>query len=72
MELVFYTMMYSKPGNENSDVGHVKCSRVPQVHHPCHNLSPRGEITKDWRIELAALKCYVTNNKTSAPVERLF
>ena len=31
MELWFKAMMYSNLGNENSDAGHIKCSRGPQV-----------------------------------------
>ena len=27
-------MLYSKLGNENSDAGHIKCSRGPQDPHP--------------------------------------
>ena len=35
MELRFEAMLYSKLGNVNSVAGHIKCSRVPQVPHPC-------------------------------------
>jgi len=28
------TILYSELSNENSDAGHIKCSRVPQVAHP--------------------------------------
>jgi len=41
MELRFEGMLYSNLGNENSDAGHIKCSRGPhlsrwpQVPHPC-------------------------------------
>jgi len=34
MELRFDAMFCSKVGNENSDAGHIKCSRGPQVPHP--------------------------------------
>jgi len=34
MALRFDTMLYSYLGNENSDVGHIKCSRGPQVPQP--------------------------------------
>jgi len=34
MELHFDAMFYSNLGNENSDTGHIKCSRGPQVPHP--------------------------------------
>jgi len=30
----FDAMLCSKLGNENSDAGHIKCSRGPQVPHP--------------------------------------
>jgi len=36
MELRFAAMLYSIMGNENSDVGQIKCSRGPQVTHPWH------------------------------------
>jgi len=35
MELRFDATLYSKLGNENSDAGQFKCSRGPQVPHPC-------------------------------------
>jgi len=35
MELRFDAMLYSNMGNENSDAGHIKCSRWPQFPHPC-------------------------------------
>jgi len=41
MELRFEAMLYPNLGNENSDAGHIKCSRGPhlacgsQVPHPC-------------------------------------
>jgi len=35
MEIRFDAILYSKLGNENSDTGHIKCSRGPQVPHPC-------------------------------------
>jgi len=31
MELRFDAILFSKLGDENSDAGHVKCSRGPQV-----------------------------------------
>jgi len=34
MELRFDTILYSTLGNENYDVGHIKCPRVSQVPHP--------------------------------------
>jgi len=34
MELRFDAILYYKLGNENSDTGHIKCPRGPQVHHP--------------------------------------
>ena len=34
-EARFDVILYSKLGNENSDAGHIKCSRGPQVPHPC-------------------------------------
>jgi len=34
MELRFDAMLYSDLGNENSDAGHIKCSRGPQVLTP--------------------------------------
>jgi len=37
MGLRFDAMPHSNLGNENSDVGHIKCSRGPQVPHPCFN-----------------------------------
>jgi len=33
MDLRFDAILYSKSGNENSDAGHIKCSRGPQVPH---------------------------------------
>jgi len=35
MELRFDAMLYSYLSKENSDVGHIKCWRGPQVPHPC-------------------------------------
>ena len=34
MELRLDAMLYSNLGNENSDAGHIKYSRGPQVPHP--------------------------------------
>jgi len=34
MELRFDTMLYFNLGNENSDAGHIKCSRGPQAPTP--------------------------------------
>jgi len=34
MELYFDAILYSNFGNENYVVGHIKCSRGPQVPHP--------------------------------------
>jgi len=39
MELRFDVILYSKLGNENSDSGHIKCSRGPQVPHPWCNTT---------------------------------
>jgi len=36
MELRFDAILYSKSSNENSDAGHIKCSRGTQVRHPCY------------------------------------
>jgi len=35
MDLRCDAMLRSNLGNENSDEGHIKCSRGPQVPHPC-------------------------------------
>jgi len=35
MELRFDAILHYKLGNENSDAGHIKCWRRPQVSHPC-------------------------------------
>jgi len=40
MELRFDAMLYSNLGNENSDAGHIKCSRGPQGPH--HGRRQRG------------------------------
>jgi len=34
-EFHFDAILYSTLRNENSDAGHTKCSRGPQVPHPC-------------------------------------
>jgi len=34
MELRLDVILYYKMGNENSDAGHIKCLRGPQVPHP--------------------------------------
>jgi len=53
-ELRFEAICYSKLGNENSDVGHIKCSRGlhlaqgPQVPHPC-------EIKGKYSTEICSL-----------------
>jgi len=39
-------MLYSKMGNENSDAGHIKCSRGPQFPHPW--LKATIWSTSDW------------------------
>jgi len=36
MDIRFDTMLYCNLGNGNSDPGHIKCSRGPQVPDPCH------------------------------------
>jgi len=33
MELRFNAMLYSNSGNENSDAGHIRCSRGPHLAH---------------------------------------
>jgi len=38
MEFRFDANLYSNMGNENSDTGHIKCSRGPQVPHPCPRI----------------------------------
>jgi len=38
MEFHFDVILCSSLVNENSDVGHIKCSRGPQVPHPCRRL----------------------------------
>ena len=35
MELRFNVILYSKLGNGNADASRIKCSRGPQVPHPC-------------------------------------
>jgi len=35
MELRFHVTLCSNVGNAQSDAGHIKCSRGPQVPHPC-------------------------------------
>jgi len=35
LDIRFDAILYSKLGNENSDTGHIKCSRGPQVPYPC-------------------------------------
>ena len=37
MEFRFDSILCSELGKENSDAGHIKCSRGPQVPHPCPN-----------------------------------
>jgi len=34
--LRFDAMLCSNLGKENSSAGHIKCSRGPQVPHPCY------------------------------------
>jgi len=53
MELRFDAMLYSNMGNENSDAGHIKCSRGPrlglgpQVPHPWCKAS----VFIAWSVE---------------------
>jgi len=53
MEFYFDAMFCSNLGKENSDVGHIKCSRRPrlthglQVHHPC---SRHVQIAAEMRV----------------------
>jgi len=42
MMLRFGAMLHSNLGNENSDAGHMKCLRGPQVLHPWCNASQQG------------------------------
>jgi len=44
MELRFDAILYSKLGKENSNAGHIKCSRGPQVPHPCCTWSSRSAV----------------------------
>jgi len=48
MELRFDAMLYSNLGNENSDAGHIKRSREPQVPHPC--LTTRFDFLSSCRF----------------------
>jgi len=66
MEIRFDALLYSKLGNENSDAGHINCSRElhlargPQVPHPCSPAldqwfstwyrDPRGVGNHFWRV----------------------
>jgi len=43
MELRFDAILYSNLSNENSDAGHIKCSRGPQVPNSCSS-------TIAWRV----------------------
>jgi len=47
--LRFGAMLHSNLGNENSDAGHMKCLRGPQVLHPWCNASQQG--AKSWSTE---------------------
>jgi len=58
MELRFHAILYSKLRNENSDAGHLKCSRGPQVprpwcngrkYHFCDWSLPRCQELESWQ-----------------------
>jgi len=40
-KLRFDAILYYKLGSENSDEGHIKCSRGPQDSHPCLKLTDK-------------------------------
>jgi len=52
MDLRFDAMLYSNLGNENSDAGHIKCSRGlhlahwPQTPHSSRNALPPVNLVK--------------------------
>jgi len=61
MELRFEAMLYSKLGDENSDVGHIKCSCGRRSPTPALDLGTGlGDINKtaleQWRQETNALQ----------------
>jgi len=60
MELRFNAMLYSSLRKDNSDLGHISCSRGPHVPHPCskrnwHTVEPvslRFEHDTDIRLTI--------------------
>jgi len=64
MELRSDVMLYSNLGNENSDAGHVKCSRGPhlscgpKVSHPwCTLCKIPGYITEGIFVTVSVREC---------------
>jgi len=64
MELRCDAILYCNLGNKNSDAGHNKCSRGPQVPHPCIKAWRMSTATcnmfSQWKIDIpvAAVKLF--------------
>jgi len=63
MELRFSAILCSELGNESSDVGHIKCSRGPQVPRPCSKLFHNESRNMDkWRLSFDLSQCVAVSH----------
>ena len=53
MDFRFDVMLCSILGSENSDAGHIECSRGPQVPHPCSSRSKCAPFRKKVLNEIS-------------------
>jgi len=59
MEFRFDAILYSNMGNENSDTGHIKCSRGPQVPQPWSQVQwAESAPPSNWCISFQQKKIY--------------
>jgi len=68
MGLRFDAILYSSLGNKNYVAGHIKCSRGPQVPHPC--LSDQQSGGPAFQRKTFALECESSHRFNSLHISR--
>jgi len=69
MELRFDAMLCSNLGNENSDAGHIKCSRGPQVPHPCSRESMKTSLNVFYFLMKKSRYLYIWKSAWQFPCD---
>jgi len=71
MELRFVAMLCSNLGKGNSDGGHIKCSRGPQVPHPCFKQKQPG-LGKKYNEMFQTSQNFAVENRICFLIGSLF